>query len=126
MPLMELGFSGEMKETFLPWELLVNSNGKVHKICLFEKDGICFSGTGNSPCFKYIYMQGVYNANYIYEGKNILKLCDCFTNTFHTFKIHKGTVLLDVKDSERRIYKDYIKITILPDENGEYEFTLRV
>ena len=49
-----------------------------------------------------------------------MKLCDCFTNTFHTFKIHKGTVSLDTKDSERRIYKDYIKITVLPDENGEY------
>ena len=126
VPLMELGFSDAITETFLPWELQISENNNTHKMCLFGKDGICFSGKGSSPCVKYIYMQGVYKANYVYEGKNILKLCDCFTNTFHTFKIHKGTVSLDTKDSERRIFKDSIKITILPDENGEYEFTLRI
>ena len=126
VPLMELGYSDSIKETFLPWELQITANDKMHKMCLFGKDGICFYGKGSSPCISYIYMQGVYKANYIYEGKNILKLCDCFTNTFHIFKIHKGTISLDAKDSDRRIYKDYIKITVLPDENGEYEFTLRL
>ena len=126
VPLMELGFSDAITETFLPWELQISENNNTHKMCLFGKDGICFSGKGSSPCIKYIYMQGVYKANYVYEGKNVLKICDCFTNTFHTFKIHKGTVSLDTKDSERRIFKDSIKITILPDVNGEYEFTLRI
>ena len=126
VPLMELEYSDSITETFLPWEIQIGANGEAHKMCLFGKDGICFYGKGSSPCIKYIYMKGVYNANYIYEGENLLKLCDCFTNTFHTFKIHKGTVSLDTKDSERRIYKDYIKITVLPDENGEYEFTLRL
>ena len=126
VPLMELGFADAIEYSIKPWELQVTSGGNTHNMCLFGKDGICFSGKGSSPTLKYIYMQGVYKANYVYEGKNILKLCDCFTNTFHTFKIHKGTVSLDTKDSERRIYKDYIKITVLPDENGEYEFTLRL
>ena len=126
VPLMRLEYSDSTTESFSPWEFQVTENDKIHKMCLFGKDGVCFYGKGSSPCINYIYMKGVYNANYIYEGKNILKLCDCFTNTFHTFKIHKGTVSLDTKDSERRIYKDYIKITVLPDENGEYEFTLRL
>ena len=126
VPMMELGFSNDINETFLPWEIQISDGSNTHKMCLFGKDGICFYGRGSSPCIKYIYMQGVYKANYIYEGKNILKLCDCFTNTFHTFKIGKGKISLDTKDSERRIYKDYIKITVLPDENGEYEFTLRM
>ena len=126
VPMMELGFSGDTAETFLPWELQITQGEGIHKICLFGKDGVCFSGKGTSPCLKYIYMQGVYNANYIYEGNNELKLCDCFTNTFHTFKINKGKVHIDTADSERRIYKKYIKISVLPDENGEYEFTLRL
>ena len=126
VPLMELGYSNSTTETFLPWELQITANDKIHKMCLFGKDGICFSGKGTSPCLKYIYMQGVYNANYIYEGNNIVRLCDCFTNTFHTFKINKGKVFIDTEDSDRRIYKKYIKISVLPDENGEYEFTLRL
>ena len=126
VPMIELGFSNAVKEKLLPWELQLTEGDKDHKMCLFGKDGVCFLGKGSSPSLKYIYMQGVYNANYIYEGNNIIKICDCFTNTFHTFKIHKGNVVIDAPDSERRIYKKYIKITVLPDENGEYEFTLRL
>ena len=126
VPMMELELPYPVKENFSPWELQLRSDEHTHKLCLFGKDGICFSGSGSSPCLKYIYMQGVYNANYIYEGNNILKLCDCFTNTYHTFKLHKGKFSIDTRDSNRRIYKEYIKITILPDENGEYEFTLRL
>ncbi len=126
VPMMQLGFSNEVKEELFPWELKLTEGDREHKMCLFGKDGVCFFGKGSSPSLKYIYMQGVYNANYIYEGNNIIKICDCFTNTFHTFKIHKGNVVIDAPDSERRIYKKYIKITVLPDENGEYEFTLRL
>ncbi|MBQ8145166.1 MAG: hypothetical protein IJ039_00125 [Clostridia bacterium] len=126
VPLMELGFDDAVSEKLLPWELQLSTDKETHKLCLFGKDGVCFSGKGISPCLKYIYMKGVYNANYIYEGDNLLKICDCFTNTVHTFKIHKGTVSLDTKDSERRIFKEYIKIAVLPDKNGEYEFTLRI
>ncbi len=126
VPLMELGFDNTASEKLLPWELQLSTDKDIHKLCLFGKDGVCFSGKGISPCLKYIYMKGVYNANYIYEGNQLLKICDCFTNTVHTFKIHKGTVSLDTKDSERRIFKEYIKIAVLPDENGEYEFTLRI
>ena len=125
VPLMELGFSDKASVDFLLWELQVTEGDGIHKICLFGKDGVCFYGRGCSPSLKYIYMQGVYNANYIYEGNNIVKICDCFTNTFHTFKIHKGRVNIDTENSDRRIYKKYINIQILPDENGEYEFTLR-
>lgn len=126
VPLMELGFSGETTEMFLPWELQINTGESAHKICLFGKDGVSFSGKGCSPCLTYIYMPDGYKANYIYEENNIVKICDYFTNTFHTFKISKGKVSIDTKDSEKRTYKEYIKITILPDENGEYEFTLRL
>ena len=126
VPLMELGFDEEVKETILPWELQLSTSKQTHKICLFGKDGVCFAGKGSSPSLKYIYMQGFYKANYIYEENNLVKICDCFTNTFHTFKIHKGKVVIDTQDSERRIYKESIKITVLPDENGEYEFTVRV
>ena len=126
VPVMELCFSDTVREEFLPWELKLSTGEDLHRICLFGKDGVCFSGNGSSPCLKYIYMQGVYNANYIYEDHNTVKLCDCFTNTFHVFKIHKGKVVIDAKDSDRRIYKEYIKITVLPDENGEYEFTVRI
>ena len=77
VPLMELEYSDSISETFLPWELQVNSGDKIHKMCLFGKDGICFFGKGNSPCFSYIYMKGVYNANYIcspiYFYKHILQ-----------------------------------------------------
>ena len=62
---MELGFSDAITETFLPWELQISENNNTHKMCLFGKDGICFSGKGSSPCIKYIYMQGVYKANYV-------------------------------------------------------------
>ena len=120
VPIMEFAIPNTIKEEFFPWELKLLTDKETHKICLFGKDGACFAGTGSSPCLKYIYMKGVYNANYVYEGHNTVKICDCFTNTFHVFKIHKGKVVIDAQDSERRIYKEYIKITVLPDENGEY------
>jgi hypothetical protein len=86
VPLMELEYAGAISETFLPWESQVEAGEQTHRMCLFGKDGICFSGNGASPCIKYIYMQGVYKANYIYEGKNILKLMAiilvlCFINS---------------------------------------------
>ena len=63
VPLMELDYSESIKEDFLPWELQITANDKIHKMCLFGKDGICFYGKGSSPTIKYIYMQGVYKAN---------------------------------------------------------------
>jgi len=126
VPIMEFAIPDTIKEEFFPWELKLLTDKETHKICLFGKDGACFAGMGSSPCLKYIYMKGVYNANYVYEGHNTVKICDCFTNTFHVFKIRKGKVVIDAQDSERRIYKEYIKITVLPDENGEYEFTVRL
>ena len=37
VPLMELGFSSPITEDFLPWELQVRADDKIHKMCLFGK-----------------------------------------------------------------------------------------
>ena len=39
VPLMELDYSGSITEAFLPWELQITANDKIHKMCLFGKDG---------------------------------------------------------------------------------------
>ena len=54
VPLMELGFADAIEYSIKPWELQVTSGGNTHNMCLFGKDGICFSGKGSSPTLKYI------------------------------------------------------------------------
>ena len=42
VPLMELEYSNSITEKFLPWELQIAVDDKIHKMCLFGKDGACF------------------------------------------------------------------------------------
>ena len=43
VPMMELGFSDTVKEELFPWELKLTEGDREHKMCLFGKDGVCFS-----------------------------------------------------------------------------------
>ena len=112
-----------LSEEFLPWELKFTTKCGEHKLCLFGNDGICIRGKGEAITLEYIYVPNVYTANFVCQNKNTLKLCDCYTDTFHILTVQKGTLSVDTKKRPQAVYMDYIRITVLPDANGEYEFT---
>ena len=123
VPLYSIIFSDDAEFSLTPAYLEMRDNGVTVRMCMNGRSGTVISGSGkltlHSP-----ERGNVYNASYIVNTINRIKICEYAIGGFNYFASVKGKVVPDGKKKVGEVSYDSIEIHILPDENGEFEFLL--
>ncbi|MBP3359989.1 MAG: hypothetical protein J6N52_03980 [Clostridia bacterium] len=110
--------------SFTPWEMSVSEGTNVQNFCFFGSDGLYFKGKGSGITLEYCEYPDTYIANYVIKENGSVNLCDYKNDCFEWLTPKKGSIEIEAPRKKGEVKCDYIKLHIIPDDNGEFEAAL--
>ncbi|MBQ7353835.1 MAG: hypothetical protein IJW54_07545 [Clostridia bacterium] len=121
---LSINYGKGAKFSFVPREISAKFEGGEQNITLFGTDGTYIKGKGKDILVEISNTHAKFD--YQIVQNNIVELCDFKNNSSLMFVPIKGSIKIEKSRVAGKIASDFVNVRILPDENGEYEFSIEV
>ena len=110
------------KFSFTPREITAKYEGGEQNITLFGTDGTFIRGKGKDVYVEIANTHAKFDYQVLQNG--VWELCDFKSNCSLMFVPVKGKLEIEKSRGAGKIVSDFVKVHVLPDKNGEYEFAI--
>ena len=119
---LSINYGKITKVGFTPREVSVKFEGGEQNLTLFGTDGTYIRGKGKDILVEIANT----NAKFDYQvvQNDIIELCDFKNNCSLMFVPVKGSLRIEKTREAGKIVSDFVSVRALPDENGEYSFSI--
>ena len=119
---MAVSYGAGAKFSFTPREVTAKFDGGEQNITLFGTDGTFIRGKGKDVFVEIANTHAKFDYQVLQNG--VWELCDFKSNCSLMFVPVKGKLEVEKSRGAGKIVSDFVKVHVLPDENGEYEFAI--
>ena len=119
---LAVSYGAGAKFSFTPREVTAKFDGGEQNITLFGTDGTFIRGKGKDVFVEIANTHAKFDYQVLQNG--VWELCDFKSNCSLMFVPVKGKLEVEKSRGAGKIVSDFVKVHVLPDENGEYEFAI--
>ena len=120
--ILSINYGKNAKMGFVPREISVKFDGGEQNITMFGTDGTFIKGKGKDFLVEIAKTHAKFDYQIIQN--EVIELCDFKNNCSLMFVPLKGSMKLEKLRKPGEITSEFANIRIIPDENGEYEFSI--
>ena len=119
---LSINYGNVTKLGFTPREVTVKFEGGEQNLTLFGTDGTYIKGKGKDILVEIASTDAKFD--YQVVQNNVVELCDFKNNCSLMFVPVKGALKIEKSREAGKIVSDFVSVRALPDENGEYAFSI--